>query len=475
MTSGSANKDKWRIEKDALGEVRVPAGHLWGAQTERSRLNFVIGVERHRWSRPVVRAFGLVKKCAALANLKLKQLPKDKVDLIVRAAQEVIDGKLDDEFPLVVFQTGSGTQSNMNANEVIANRAIQIAGGVVGSKKPIHPNDDVNHSQSSNDVFPTVMHVATMAEIKTALLPAAAELRDTLDAKAKAFSDIVMVGRTHMQDATPLTLGQAISGWAAQLDHAIVTIRRACEGLMPLAIGGTAVGTGLNADPRFGETVARELAEATGEPFTSARNKFAALSADDAMINVSAALRTLAGAVMKIANDIRLYASGPRAGIGELKIPENEPGSSIMPGKINPTQCEALIMVAVQVFGNDVSVALAGSQGQFQLNVCRPVALHNVLESVQLLAEGLKSFDEHCARGIEPNLARIKANLDNSLMLVTALNPHIGYEKAAEIALKAYRENTSLKAAALALGYVTADQFDQWVRPEDMIHPLRKT
>ena len=475
MTSGSANKDKWRIEKDALGEVRVPAGHLWGAQTERSRLNFVIGVERHRWSRPVVRAFGLVKKCAALANLKLKQLPKDKVDIIVRAAQEVIDGKLDDEFPLVVFQTGSGTQSNMNANEVIANRAIQIAGGVIGSKKPIHPNDDVNHSQSSNDVFPTVMHVATMAEIKTALLPAAAELRDTLDAKAKAFSDIVMVGRTHMQDATPLTLGQAISGWAAQLDHAIVTIRRACEGLMPLAIGGTAVGTGLNADPRFGETVARELAEATGEPFTSARNKFAALSADDAMINVSAALRTLAGAVMKIANDIRLYASGPRAGIGELKIPENEPGSSIMPGKINPTQCEALIMVAVQVFGNDVSVALAGSQGQFQLNVCRPVALHNVLESVQLLAEGLKSFDEHCARGIEPNLARIKANLDNSLMLVTALNPHIGYEKAAEIALKAYRENTSLKAAALALGYVTADQFDQWVRPEDMIHPLRKT
>jgi fumarate hydratase, class II len=473
MTSGSANKDKWRIEKDALGEVRVPAGHLWGAQTERSRLNFVIGVERHRWSRPVVRAFGLVKKCAALANLKLKQLPKDKVDLIVRAAQEVIDGKLDDEFPLVVFQTGSGTQSNMNANEVIANRAIQIAGGVIGSKKPIHPNDDVNHSQSSNDVFPTVMHVATMAEIKTALLPAAAELRDTLDAKAKAFSDIVMVGRTHMQDATPLTLGQAISGWAAQLDHAIVTIRRACEGLMPLAIGGTAVGTGLNADPRFGETVARELAEATGEPFTSARNKFAALSADDAMINVSAALRTLAGAVMKIANDIRLYASGPRAGIGELKIPENEPGSSIMPGKINPTQCEALIMVAVQVFGNDVSVALAGSQGQFQLNVCRPVALHNVLESVQLLAEGLKSFDEHCARGIEPNLARIKANLDNSLMLVTALNPHIGYEKAAEIALKAYRENTSLKAAALALGYVTAADFDKWVRPEDMIHPFQ--
>jgi fumarate hydratase, class II len=474
MTGESAKNEQWRIEKDALGEVKVPADHLWGAQTERSRLNFVIGIERHRWTQPVVRAFGLLKKCAALANLELKQLPKDKVDLIVRAAQDVIDGKLDDEFPLVVFQTGSGTQSNMNANEVIANRAIQIAGGVIGSKKPIHPNDDVNHSQSSNDVFPTVMHVATMGQIRTALLPAVAQLRDTLDAKAKAFSDVVMVGRTHMQDATPLTLGQAISGWAAQLDHAIVTIKRACEGLTPLAIGGTAVGTGLNADPRFGETVARELAEATGEPFTSARNKFAALSADDAMVNVSAALRTLAGACMKIANDIRLYASGPRAGIGELKIPENEPGSSIMPGKINPTQCEALTMVAVQVFGNDQAVAFAGSQGHFQLNVYRPVALHNVLESVQLLAEGCRSFDEHCARGIEPNEKRIKEHLDNSLMLVTALNPHIGYEKAAQIALKAYHEDISLRDSALALGYVTGEQFDAWVRPEDMIHPLKK-
>ncbi len=473
MTSASAKNENWRIEKDALGDVKVPAEHLWGAQTERSRLNFVIGVERHRWGRPVVQAFGLVKKCAALANLELKQLPREKVDLIVRAAQDVIDGKLDDEFPLVVFQTGSGTQSNMNANEVIANRAIQIAGGVIGSKKPIHPNDDVNHSQSSNDVFPTVMHVATLGQIRTALLPAVAQLRDTFDAKAKAFSDVVMVGRTHMQDATPLTLGQAISGWAAQLDHAIVTIKRVCEGLLPLAIGGTAVGTGLNADPRFGEMVARELAEATGEPFTSARNKFAALSADDAMVNVSAALRTLAGACMKIANDIRLYASGPRAGIGELKIPENEPGSSIMPGKINPTQCEAMTMVAVQVFGNDQAVAFAGSQGHFQLNVYRPVALHNVLESIQLLAEGCRSFDENCARGIEPNAKRIKDNLDNSLMLVTALNPHIGYEKAAQIALKAYREDISLREAALALGFVTADEFDAWVRPEDMTHPLK--
>jgi fumarate hydratase class II len=473
MTDGAAKNEKWRIEKDALGEVKVPAEHLWGAQTERSRLNFVIGIERHRWGRPVIRAFGLLKKCAALANLELGQLPKDKVDLIVRAAQDVIDGKLDAEFPLVVFQTGSGTQSNMNANEVIANRAIQIAGGVIGSKKPIHPNDDVNHSQSSNDVFPTVMHVATVAEIKAALMPAVAQLRDTLDAKAKAFSKIVMVGRTHWQDATPLTLGQAISGWTAQLDHAIATIHHASEGLMALAIGGTAVGTGLNADARFGDTVARKLAEETGERFTSARNKFAALSADDALVNASAALRTLAVALTKIANDVRLYASGPRAGIGELKIPENEPGSSIMPGKINPTQCEALTMVAAQVFGNDHTVAFAGSHGQFQLNVYRPVALHNVLESIQLLAEGCRSFDDNCARGIEPNEKRIKEHLDNSLMLVTALNPHIGYEKSAQIALKAYREDTSLKAAALGLGYVTSDQFDAWVRPEDMIHPLK--
>jgi fumarate hydratase, class II len=472
MASSQTKNEEWRIEKDALGEVRVPAEHLWGAQTERSRLNFVIGVERHRWGRPVIRAFGVLKKCAALANLELGQLSKDKTDLIVRASQDVIDGKLDDEFPLVVFQTGSGTQSNMNANEVIANRAIQIAGGVIGSKKPIHPNDDVNHSQSSNDVFPTVMHIATVIRIREALLPAVSQLRDTLNAKSKAFSDIIMVGRTHMQDATPLTLGQVISGWAAQLDQAIGGVERACQGLMPLAIGGTAVGTGLNADPRFGETVARILAKETGEPFTSAPNKFAALSADDAMVNTSAALRTLAGACMKMANDIRLYASGPRAGIGELRIPENEPGSSIMPGKINPTQSEALTMVAVQVFGNDVSVGMAGSQGHFQLNVYKPVILHNVLESAQLLTDGCLSFNEHCASGIEPNEKRIKEHLDNSLMLVTALNPHIGYEKAAQIAIKAHREDTSLKDAALALGFVTAKDFDEWVRPEDMIHPL---
>ena len=472
MKGVSTKSKKFRVEEDALGNVQVPAEHLWGAQTERSRQNFTVGMERHRWGRPVVHAFGLLKKCAALANLELGQIPKEKVDLIVRAAQDVIDGKLDAEFPLVVFQTGSGTQSNMNANEVIANRAIELAGGVIGSKKPIHPNDDVNRSQSSNDVFPTVMHLATAHQIKHFMLPAVRQLHDTLDAKAKAFSDIVMVGRTHLQDATPLTLGQAISGWAAQISHAIETVERAWDGLMPLAIGGTAVGTGLNADPRFGETVARKLAEETGMPFTSAANKFAALSADDAMVNVSAALRTLGGALMKMANDIRLYVSGPRAGIGELKIPENEPGSSIMPGKINPTQCEALTMVTVQVFGNDASIAFAGSQGHFQLTVYRPVILHNVLESIQLIGEGCRSFDENCARGIEPNKKRIKENLDNSLMLVTALNPHIGYEKAAQISLKAYREDTSLREAALALGYVTAEEFDKWVRPEDMTHPL---
>ncbi len=384
----------------------------------------------------------------------------------------MIDGKLDSEFPLVVFQTGSGTQTNMNANEVIANRAIQLAGGVVGSKKPIHPNDDVNHSQSSNDAFPTVMHIATVEQVENALLPAIRTLRDTLDAKSRAFSPVVMVGRTHLQDATPITLGQVISGWVGQLDQASGAIQCALPGVYELAIGGTAVGTGLNADPRFGEVAARKIAEETGKPFISAPNKFAALSAHDAMVNVSAALRTLAGALMKIANDVRWYACGPRAGLAELKIPENEPGSSIMPGKINPTQCEALTMVAVQVFGNDCAVAFAGSQGNFQLNVYKPVLLHNVLESIQLLTDAIRSFNDHCAVGIEPNTKRIDEHLHHSLMLATALNPHIGYEKAAQIALKAYHEDISLREAALRLGYVTAEQFDQWVRPEDMTHPL---
>jgi fumarate hydratase class II len=468
----SIDTASFRVEEDSLGRVEVPVDHLWGAQTERSRRNFPIGVDRYRWGRPVIRALGILKKCAALANGELGQLSRNKVDLIVRAAQDVIDGKLDGEFPLVVFQAGSGTQTNMNANEVIANRAIQLAGGVIGSKKPIHPNDDVNHSQSSNDTFPTVMHIAAVEELENILVPAVRELRDTLAAKSQAFSHIVMMGRTHLQDATPLTLGQVISGWVGQLDQALDTIHASLPGVYALAIGGTAVGTGLNADPRFAEAAAREIAAETGKPFISAPNKFAALSAHDAMVNVSAALRTLAGALMKIANDVRWYACGPRAGFAELRIPSNEPGSSIMPGKINPTQCEALTMIAVEVFGNDQAVAFAGSQGNFQLNVYKPIILHNVLQSIQLLAEGARSFNDRCAKGIEPNEKRIRMHLDNSLMLVTALNPHIGYEKAAEISIKAYREDLTLREAALALGYVTGEQFDEWVRPEDMTHPL---
>ena len=464
--------NQFRVEEDALGEVHVPAEHLWGAQTQRSHMNFPIGVERFRWGRTVVRALGILKKCAALANGELGQISREKVDLIARAAQEVIDGRWDDEFPLVVFQTGSGTQTNMNANEVIANRAIQLAGGVLGSKKPIHPNDDVNHSQSSNDTFPTAMHIATADAIENQLFPAISGLRDVLDEKSKQYCDVVMVGRTHLQDATPLTVGQLISGWVAQLDQAREGIGQTLPGIFALAIGGTAVGTGLNADWRFGEVAARQIAQETGQPFVSAPNKFAALSAHDGMVNVSGALRTLAGALMKIGNDVRWYACGPRAGIGELKIPENEPGSSIMPGKINPTQCEALTMVAVQVFGNDHAVAFAGSQGNFQLNVYKPVMLHNVLTSIELLADGLRSFRDRCAIGIEPNEKRIKEHLDKSLMLVTALNPHIGYEKAAKISLTAYHEDLSLRDAALKLGFLTGEQFDSWVRPQDMTHPL---
>jgi len=464
--------DQFRIEEDALGDVRVPVEHLWGAQTQRSHMNFPIGVERFRWGRPVIRALGILKKCAALANGDLGQLPKEKVDLIVRAAQEVIEGRWDDEFPLVVFQTGSGTQTNMNANEVIANRAIQLAGGVVGSKKPIHPNDDVNHSQSSNDTFPTAMHIAAVEAIEHQLFPVVSGLRDVLDNKSEQYRGVVMVGRTHLQDATPLSLGQVISGWVAQLDQALDAIRQALPGIYALAIGGTAVGTGLNADLRFGELAAHQIAEETHQPFFSAPNKFAALSAHDGMVSVSGALRTLAGALMKIGNDVRWYACGPRAGIGELKIPENEPGSSIMPGKINPTQCEALTMVAVQVFGNDHAVAFAGSQGNFQLNVYKPVMLHNVLTSIELLADASRSFCDRCAIGIEPNNKRINEHLENSLMLVTALNPHIGYEKAAKISLTAYHEDIGLREAALKLGFLTAEQFQEWVRPQDMTHPL---
>jgi len=460
-----------RIEDDSLGPVAVPADRLWGAQTERSRVNFSIGGERFRFGRPVIRAFGIVKKCAALANRELGQLPEDKAALIARAAQEVIDGRWDNEFPLLVFQTGSGTQSNMNANEVIANRAIQLAGGVIGSKKPIHPNDDVNRSQSSNDVFPSVMHIAAVEQIEDRMLPAVRKLRDTLAAKAEAYSGLVMVGRTHLQDATPITLGQVVSGWVAQIDQAVQGIRRTLPGLYELALGATAVGTGLNAPARFGSVVAQKIAGETGKPFGSASNKFAALSAHDAMVAVSGAIRTLAGALMKIANDVRWYASGPRAGIGELRIPANEPGSSIMPGKVNPTQCEALTQVVVRVFGNDHAVAFAGSQGNFQLNVFKPVILHGVLESVELIADACLAFEERCARGIEPDTDRIKEHLDQSLMLVTALNPHIGYEKASKISMAAYREDISLREAALRLGYVTAEQFDAWVKPENMTHP----
>jgi fumarate hydratase, class II len=460
------------VDKDSLGEVRVPADKLWGAQTQRSIENFPIGRDRFVWGRRVIRALGLLKKAAAQANGELGQLPSEKVELIARAADDVIAGELDDQFPLVVWQTGSGTQSNMNANEVIANRAIQLAGGVVGSKDPIHPNDDVNRGQSSNDTFPTAMHVAAMEELQHELIPAVKLVRDTLDSKAREYKDVVMVGRTHLQDATPVTLGQVISGWVGQLDHATEVVQRSLPGLGELAIGGTAVGTGLNAHPRFGDLTAQKLSEETGLQFSAAENKFTELSAHDSMVDASAALRTLAIALYKIANDVRYYSSGPRAGIGELKIPENEPGSSIMPGKINPTQSEAMTMVCAQVFGNDAAVAFSGSQGAFQLNTYKPVMLHNVLESASLLADACRAFNDKCAVGIEPNLKVIKEHLDSSLMNVTALNPHIGYEKAGEIALKAHREDSTLKEAALELGYVTDEEFDRWVRPEDMTHPL---
>jgi len=451
-----------------LGKIEVPGEHLWGAQTERSRGNFPIGVDTHHWRRPVIRAFGILKKCAAIANRELGVLPSDKTDLIARAAQEVIDGTWDAEFPLVVFQTGSGTQSNMNANEVIANRAIQLAGGVVGSKRPVHPNDDVNRSQSSNDAFPTVMHIAIVERIDNALFPALRALRETLGEKSAAFHDVVMTGRTHLQDATPITLGQVISGWAAQIDQTTAGIIASLRALYELAIGGTAVGTGLNAPPRFAEAIAECIAKETGKPFVSGSNKFALLSAHDAVVAASASIRTLAGALMKIANDVRWYASGPRTGIGELLIPENEPGSSIMPGKVNPTQCEALTQVAVQVFGNDHAVAFAGSQGNFQLNVFKPVMLHNVLESIELLADAVRSFDERCARGIEPDRDRIAHHVAANLMLVTALNPHIGYEKAAKIAIAAHHGGLTLRDAAIRSGFLTAEQFDQWVDPKAM-------
>jgi len=457
-----------RIEKDTMGAIEVPAQKYWGAQTQRSIDNFPIGVERFRIPRAIIRALGILKKGAALANAELAELPRDKVELIVKAADEVIAGKLDEHFPLVVFQTGSGTQSNMNANEVIANRAIELSGGVLGSKEPIHPNDHVNRGQSSNDTFPTAMHIATVEELHRQLYPNVQKLRDTLAAKAAAYQDVVKVGRTHLQDATPITLGQEIGSWVAQLDYCLAEVRHAEQGLYELAIGGTAVGTGLNAHPKLGELAAAYFAKETGFPFVSAPNKFAALAAHDALVTTSAALRTLAGALLKMANDVRWLASGPRNGIGELIIPENEPGSSIMPGKVNPTQSEALTMVCVQVFGNDAAVAFAGSQGNFQLNVFKPVMVHNVLESIQLLGDACSAFNDHCAVGLEPNLPRIRENLEKNLMLVTALNRHIGYDKAAAIAKKAHQEGLTLREAALALG-VGAEEFDAFVVPGQMV------
>ena len=460
-----------RTETDSMGAIDVPADCYWGAQTQRSIEHFPIGVARFRWQHPVIRALGLLKKAAAQANAELGELPQDVANLIVKAADDVIAGKLDAQFPLVVFQTGSGTQSNMNANEVIANRAIELAGGERGSKKPVHPNDHVNRGQSSNDTFPTAMHIAVAEQVQHKLLAPVQALRNTLAAKAETFASIVKTGRTHLQDATPVTLGQEIGAWVAQIDFGLATVTQALEGVYDLAIGGTAVGTGLNAHPKFGDTAAARIAELTGLPFRAAENKFFALSAHDALVNVSAALRTLAGGLMKMANDVRWLASGPRCGIGELTIPENEPGSSIMPGKVNPTQCEALTMVCVQVFGNDAAVAFAGSQGNFQLNVYKPVMVHNVLESIELLADACAAFDAHCAHGIEPNLPRIEENLEKNLMLVTALNRHIGYDNAAKIAKKAHKEGTSLREAALALELVPADKFDEWLSPIEMTRP----
>jgi fumarate hydratase class II len=460
---------KTRRETDTMGPVEVPADRYWGAQTQRSIENFPIGEQR--FTRALVRAFGLLKHAAATVNEGLGLLDAERAGLIRQAAREVADGALDDHFPLVVFQTGSGTQMNMNVNEVIANRAIELAGGELGSKQPVHPNDHVNRSQSSNDTFPTAMHVAALAEIEERLLPAVAALRDTLDAKAAAFTDVVKIGRTHLQDAVPLTLGQEISGWVSQLDHGMGHVRASLDHLAELAIGGTAVGTGLNSHPEYAARMAREIAALTGLPFRAADNRFEALAANDAVAATSGALRTLAGGLMKIANDIRWLASGPRSGLGEIRIPENEPGSSNMPGKVNPTQAEALTMVVCQVYGNDAAIAFAASQGAFELNVFKPVMIHNLLGSIRLLTDACTSFRERCTEGIEPDRERIAELLERSLMLVTALAPHIGYDKAAQIAKKAHQEGTTLRQAALALGFVTADQFDAWVRPAEMTHP----
>jgi fumarate hydratase class II len=457
-----------RTETDSMGVVEVASDRYWGAQTERSLHHFNIGFDV--MPREMIRALGLLKKAAALVNEDLGKLPHDKARLITQAADEVIDGKLDAHFPLRVWQTGSGTQTNMNANEVISNRAIEIAGGVMGSKKPVHPNDDVNMSQSSNDTFPTAMHVAA-AEQMNALIPEIQSLHDALDAKAKEYADVVKIGRTHLQDATPLTVGQEFSGWVSLLERDIERLRMVLPGLYDLAIGGTAVGTGLNAHPEFAERAAKKIAELTGLPFKSHPNKFAALSAHDEIVFASGALKTLAASLMKIANDVRWLASGPRCGLGELSLPENEPGSSIMPGKVNPTQSEAMTMVAAQVFGNDAAIGFAGSQGNFELNVFKPVMIHNLLHSIRLLKDSARGFVEFCVRGIELNRAQIDSHLRGSLMLVTALNPHVGYDNAAKIAKNAHKKGISLRESAIELGLLTGEQFDEYVKPEEMTHP----
>ncbi len=468
MSEAAEKVIKTRIETDSMGEIEVPVTAYWGAQTQRSLKHFDIGFDV--MPREVIRALGILKKAAAIVNYDLGKLAEDKMKLIVQAADEVIDGKLDAHFPLRVWQTGSGTQTNMNANEVISNRAIEIAGGEMGSKTPIHPNDDVNKSQSSNDTFPTAMYIAA-AERLTVLIPEVQKVHDAIDAKAKEHADVVKIGRTHLQDATPMTVGQEFGGWASLVARDIDRLKMVLPGLFDLAIGGTAVGTGLNAHPEFAQRAADKIAELTGLPFKSHPDKFAALSAHDEVVFASGGLKTLAASLMKIANDIRWLASGPRCGVGEISLPENEPGSSIMPGKVNPTQSEAMTMVAVQVFGNDAAIGFAGSQGNFELNVFKPVMIHNFLHSVRLIHDACHGFVDYCIAGIELNREQIDHYLRNSLMLVTALNQHIGYDNAAKIAKNAHKKGISLKESAVGLGLLTAEQFDEFVIAEDMTHP----
>jgi fumarate hydratase class II len=469
MTSEATETTKnARIETDSMGEIAVRSDRYWGAQTQRSLLHFNIGDDR--MPREMIRALGILKKAAALVNQDLGKLPPDKAKVIVQACDEVIAGRLDEHFPLRVWQTGSGTQTNMNANEVISNRAIEIAGGVMGSKKPIHPNDDVNMSQSSNDTFPTAMYIAG-AEQLNKLIPAIQEIHDAIAAKAEEFKDVVKIGRTHLQDATPLTVGQEMSGWANLVERSIERLKLSLPGLFDLAIGGTAVGTGLNSHPEFGERAAKKIAELTGLPFRSHPNKFAALSAHDELVFSSGALKTLAASLMKVANDIRWLASGPRCGLGELVLPENEPGSSIMPGKVNPTQSEAMTMVCVQVFANDAAVTFGGSQGNFELNVYKPVMIHNFLHSVRLLHDAAHGFVAYCISGIELNREQIEEHLQDSLMLVTALNPYIGYDKAAKVAKNAHKKGISLRESAIELGFLSGEDFDKYVKPDEMTHP----